>query len=168
MVTTVDQWRIAKELITVEQEKMEIDPVPLGLLIQAPAAAVSAAHFAREADYLVVDADDLAQFTLAIDRRHPHLASRLDALDPAVLHLINIAAQAAAAHNKPLTISGVIAADPQAIPILIGLGVTGLNTPPSAIPSVKAQINSLNAAECQSLAQQALAQESATQVRALS
>ena len=133
-----------------------------------PASAVSCRHFAREADFIVIDADDLAQYTLAIDRRHPHLAAQVDALNPSVLQLINLAVQGASAHNRPITLTGAIATDPQAIPILIGLGITGLNTHPSGIPPLKAQIGSMAADKCQELAHKALALDSVAQVRSQS
>lgn len=164
---SVAQWHIVRDLINIEQEKMEIEAVPVGLLIQSPAAAVSTGQLARDADFLVLETDDLAQYSMAMDRHHPMFGLRLDALEPAVLRIIHLAAQGAAAQGKPLTVYGAVSSDPQAIPLLVGLGVSGFDVSPTAVPAVKAHIRSLNRQQCQELAQEALRLETAVQVREL-
>jgi phosphoenolpyruvate-protein kinase (PTS system EI component) len=106
-------------------------PVPLGVMVETPAAALLADSLAREADFLSVGSNDLTQYALAADRGNPAVAAMVDALHPAVLHLIARAAEGGQAHGRWLGVCGGIASDPLAAPILIGLGVTELSaTPP--------------------------------------
>ena len=136
-------------------------------MIETPAAAVLADTLAQQVDFLSIGTNDLTQYTLAMDRGHPELAARLDGLHPAVLRLIETAARAARAHRREIAVCGNLAIDPQAIPILIGLGVEELSVAHAAIPAVKAHIASLEFATCQSHASRALACSTADQVRAL-
>jgi phosphocarrier protein FPr len=102
-----------------------------------------------------------------MDRGHPKLAPQVDALNPAVLNLIALAVQGAEQHNKWVGVCGGSASDPQAVPILIGLGVKELSVSVPAIPAIKAQIRALSMADCQTLAQQALCLDTSTAVRQL-
>src|SRR5206468_11565015 len=99
------------------------EPIAVGAMIETPASAVMAERIAREADFLSIGTNDLTQYTLAMDRGHPELAARLDALHPAVLRLIAKTAEAARAHRRPVAVCGGLASEPLAAPILIGLGV---------------------------------------------
>src|SRR6202051_3973730 len=86
---------------------------------------------------------DLAQYTLAMDRGHPQLAGRTDALHPAVLKLVAATASAGVAAGKLVAVCGGVAADRFAVPILLGLGVRELSVVPAAVPAIKRQIRSL-------------------------
>src|SRR5262249_13639600 len=108
------------------------------------------------------------QYTLAMDRGHPKLAPKIDGLNPSVLQLIAMTARAAEAEGKWVGVCGGIASDPQAVPLLVGLGVAELSVSVPTIPSIKAQIRTLDLAECRRLAEQALELETAADVRALS
>ena len=89
------------------------------------------------------------------------------ALNPSVLQLIALAVKGAQAHGRWVGVCGGLASDPQAVPILIGLGVTELSVSVPAIPAIKAQIRTLSLASCQKLAETALSQDTAADVRAL-
>ncbi|MBL0122328.1 MAG: hypothetical protein IPP88_06210 [Betaproteobacteria bacterium] len=121
----------------------------------------------RDVDFLSIGTNDLSQYTLAMDRGHPDLAAKLDALHPAVLRLIKTAADAGNALHKEVAVCGGLASDPIAIPILIGLGVHEVSAVPAMIPRIKQVIRSLDAGACATLAQEALEQKDATAVRAL-
>ena len=144
-----------------------VAPVPLGVMIETPAAAITAGLLAREADFFAIGTNDLAQYTLAMDRGNPLVAAQVDALHPAVLRMIDCAARAGAAHGRPVGVCGGLASDLAAAPILIGLGVTELSAVPGIIPELKALVRSLTQARCAELAAEALAQSSAGAVRAL-
>jgi phosphoenolpyruvate-protein kinase (PTS system EI component) len=88
-------------------------------------------------------------------------------LHPAVLKLIAASANAAAAAGKLVAVCGGMAADPQAVPILLGLGVRELSVVPAAIPTLKRQVRGLAMASCRALAQRCLELTSSAQVRAL-
>ena len=102
-----------------------------------------------------------------MDRGHPKLAPQVDPCNPAVLALIGRAAEAAHKYGKWLGICGGVASDPQAVPILVGLGVDELSCSIPAIPAVKAQVRAWSLDECKALAEKAVACDTAAAVRAL-
>jgi phosphocarrier protein FPr len=168
MIATLEDWRMAKAMLEEERQKLGVAPIETGIMVEVPSVAVSANQFAKEVDFFSVGTNDLTQYTLAMDRGHPKLAPHVDGLNPAVLSLIGMAATAANAHGKFCGICGGIGSDPQAVPILIGLGVRELSVSVPTIPSIKAQIRELNLAECQRLAERALTLQSGAEVRELS
>lgn len=166
MIATPDEFREAKAMLDEESRAMGVS-VETGLMIEVPAAALLADIFAREADFLSLGTNDLTQYTLAMDRGHPLLSARADALSPSVLRLVEMSAIAARRHGRLLAACGALAADPDATPLLIGLGVRELSVPAPDIPRVKAAVKRLSLEECQALALRALECDDAKAVRAL-
>jgi len=124
-------------------------------------------QFAREVDFFSVGTNDLTQYTLAMDRGHPKLAAQIDGLNPAVLQLVAYTADAAHRHGKWVGVCGGIAADPQAVPLLVGLGIDELSVSVPAVPAVKAQVRGLDAEACRALARRAITLERSADVREL-
>src|SRR5262249_27741727 len=110
--------------------------------------------------------NDLTQYALAMDRGHPELAARLDGLHPAVLRLIAQTVDGGARHGKWVGVCGALASDLEAVPILVGLGVTELSVDPAVVPEVKARVRGLYQAECARETRELLALRSAAEVRA--
>ncbi|NLI17759.1 MAG: phosphoenolpyruvate--protein phosphotransferase [Actinomycetales bacterium] len=168
MIATIEDFRLARQVFEEEREKLGVPPVPVGIMVEVPSVAVMAEQFAAaDVDFFSVGTNDLTQYTLAMDRGHPKLAPQVDGLNPAVLALIANAVAAAHKHGKWVGVCGGMGSDPQAVPLLVGLGVDELSVSIPAIPAVKAQIRGLTLAECKELAARALAQDSAAAVRAL-
>lgn len=167
MVSALQELRDAKAILAEEADRLGIAPIPAGIMVEVPAAAVMAAQFAREADFFSIGTNDLTQYTLAMDRGHPKLAPLVDGLSPAVLHLIAQTVRGAHAAGKWVGVCGGIASDPHGVAILIGLGVEELSVSLPAIPAIKSQVRTLDSEECRALAEKALAAESAAEVRAL-
>lgn len=167
MVALLSELRDAKAMLKEEQQQLNVAPIPVGIMVEIPVAAVMAAQFAREADFFSIGTNDLTQYTLAMDRGHPKLAPKVDGLNPGVLRLIAWTVQAAHAEGKWVGVCGGIASDPQAVPLLIGMGVDELSASLPTIPGIKAQIRNLRLSECQALAQRALTLETGAEVRAL-
>mgnify|MGYP003604916077 FL=1 len=167
MVGLLSELRDAKAMLEEERQQLNIAPIPIGIMVEIPVAAVMAAQFAREADFFSIGTNDLTQYTLAMDRGHPKLAPKVDGLNPGVLRLIAWTVQAAHAEGKWVGVCGGIASDPQAVPLLIGMGVDELSASLPTIPGIKAQIRKLRLSECQALAQRALTLETGAEVRAL-
>jgi multiphosphoryl transfer protein len=142
-------------------------PIALGVMIETPAAAMLADRLAAVADFLSIGTNDLTQYTLAMDRGHPQLAPRLDALHPAVLRLIERTAAAARARARLTAVCGGLASEALVAPLLVGLGVEELSAVPAVIPQLKARLARVSLADCRDLAQRALAAQSAAAVRAL-
>lgn len=141
--------------------------IELGIMIETPAAALIAGHLATLVDFFSIGTNDLAQYTLCMDRGEPALAGRLDVLHPAVLELIRSTVAAADAAGIPVAVCGGAAADMLAAPVLLGLGVRELSMPRNRIPRQKARMRLLSIEQCSSLAQQALELHSARDVRTL-
>jgi phosphocarrier protein FPr len=167
MIATLQELRDAKAVLAEEAKALGIPPFPCGIMVEVPAVAVMAKTFAKEADFFSIGTNDLTQYTLAMDRGHPKLAPKVDALNPAVLRLIAQTIEGGHAHQRLTGICGGIAGDPHAVPILVGLGVDELSVSIPAIPAVKAQIRRLNLSTCQELARRALDCTTAEEVRAL-
>lgn len=121
--------------------------------------------FADEVDFFSIGTNDLTQYTLAIDRTYPSLSKQSDGLHPAVLRLVKTTVEAAHAAGKWGGVCGELGADPQAVLILLGLGVDELSVSIPAIPMVKAQVRNLTMTDAQRLAQEALACATAPEVR---
>jgi len=167
MIATMQDWRLAKAVFEEERERLGVDPIPVGIMVEVPSVALMASQFAAEVDFFSVGTNDLTQYTLAMDRGHPKLAPQVDGLNPAVLALIAQSVTAAHAAGRWVGVCGGMASDPQAVPLLVGLGVDELSVSIPAIPTVKAQIRLLALTTCQDLAVRALALDSAAEVRAL-
>jgi phosphocarrier protein FPr len=168
MVARLAEWRAARALLEEEARAMGLPLVPAGIMVEVPAAALLADAFAREVDFFSLGTNDLAQYTLAMDRGHPMLAAQVDGLEPAVLQLIARTVEAARRHGRRVAVCGELAADPQAVPVLVGMGVDELSVGVAAIPEVKAMIRTLERRACEVLASRALAAGSAAEVRGLS
>jgi phosphocarrier protein FPr len=167
MIARMEDWHMAKGMLDEETAKLGLPPIQAGIMVEVPAVAVIADQFAKVVDFFSVGTNDLTQYTLAMDRGHPKLAAFADALNPGVLKLIGMAAQAANKHGKWCGVCGGVASDPQAVPILIGLGVKELSVSIPTIPSIKAQVRELSLAECQQIAAKAIALDTAAEVREL-
>ena len=167
MVATLEEFRAAKQLVQQEATKLDHPHYELGLMVEVPATALMAEAFAEEADFLSIGSNDLTQYTLAMDRSQPSLAARMDGLNPAILRLIQLTITGAHKAGKWVGLCGDMASDPQAVPLLLGLGLDELSVAVPSLPVVKRQIRGLCLAECQALAEQALGCKTANQVRAL-
>jgi phosphocarrier protein FPr len=167
MIASLTEWRAARAILEEERTALGVPPIEVGIMVEIPAAAILAEQFAREADFFSIGTNDLTQYTLAMDRDNPKFASQVDALNPSVLHLVAQAVRGARAHGRWVGVCGGAASDPQAVPILIGLGVDELSVSVPAIPSIKAQIRTLDRTECQALSDAALTRDTAAEVRAL-
>lgn len=114
--------------------------IPLGIMIETPAAAVMADHLAKYAAFFSIGSNDLSQYTLAADRTLAELAGRYDSSDPAVFRLIAQAVTSARHAGIPVSVCGELAGDPEAVLALMGLGVHELSMAPSTIGIVKSRI----------------------------
>jgi phosphocarrier protein FPr/phosphocarrier protein len=168
MITSISEIRTVQRMLVEVARDRDIDSaISLGVMIETPASALLAAEIAVEVDFLSIGSNDLTQYTLAMDRTNPSLAQQADALHPAVLRLIAETGRAARQSGKLVAVCGGVAADPAAVPLLLGLGVRELSVPPAAIPLLKQTIRALTADRCEAVAKRALNQHSAQEVRAL-
>jgi phosphocarrier protein FPr len=152
-----------------EEIRLELDAptIPVGIMIEVPAAAIQARSLAAHADFFSIGTNDLTQYVLAIDRQNPELAGDADSLHPAVLRMIAATVEGAQAHGRWVGVCGGIAGDPFGAALLVGLGVSELSMTPRDIPAVKARIRGASLESLRALAARALDMASASEIRAL-
>jgi phosphocarrier protein FPr/phosphocarrier protein len=167
MIASLAELREVKALLGQLANDMGTNPPELGIMVETPAAALIANTLAEDAAFFSIGTNDLSQYALARDRTNPAVANGLDGLDPAVLRLIAETVTGGNMRARPTGVCGGLAAVPDAIPILLGLGVTELSVPAAAIAETKAIVRSLNLARCRILANEALDAPDADAVRAL-
>lgn len=167
MISTLEDVERARAVAEQVREELNAPPVPLGIMVEVPSAAILADHLAQEVDFFSIGTNDLTQYTLAMDRLHPQLARQADALHPAVLRMIDRTVQAAKKAGKWVGVCGGLAGDLKGAVILTGLGVSELSMSVPSIAAVKAEIRSRSLEDMQRIAQQALQCRTAAEVRSL-
>ena len=165
MVTDVDELAAVRAMVQECARELGTTAPPVGAMIETPASALLADALARTADFLSIGSNDLSQYALAMDRGHPELARRLDALHPAVLRLVALVAEAGRSHGRSVSLCGALGSDVDALPLLIGLGVHEISAAPSAIPRLKRVARELDASRCGEKARRALEMSTAAEVR---
>ncbi|AXJ95097.1 MULTISPECIES: phosphoenolpyruvate--protein phosphotransferase [unclassified Sphingomonas] len=167
MITSVAELLTLRERCEAVRVALDAPVVPVGIMIEVPAAAVQAHALAKHADFFSVGTNDLTQYALAIDRQNPELASEADSMHPAVLRLIAMTVEGARRHDRWVGVCGGLAGDPFGAALLTGLGVTELSMTPRDLPAVKARLRASDLPALRALAARALTVESAAEVRAL-
>src|SRR5262249_50011287 len=138
--------------------------IPVGTMIEVPAAAILADQLAREVDFFSIGTNDLVQYTLAADRNNASVASLYSAGDPAVLRLIDEVVKSAERAGIAVNVCGEMSGDPLYTVLLLGLGLRQLSATPHSIPEVKQILRSASLAEAVTVAQEALRLETARDV----
>jgi len=144
------------------------DPLPeLGAMIETPGAALAADAIALEADFFSIGTNDLAMYTLAVDRGEVDVAHLYDPLHPAVLRLMQFATEAALRLRMPVAVCGEMAGNPRLVPLLLGLGIRSLSMNASAIPRVKQMVRSLDIGDCARFARRVMEQSDPQRIHEL-
>lgn len=173
MVTSVHEMREVKRLLAQAVEQVRArghafeEHIPLGMMIEVPAAAIMADVFAREAEFFSLGTNDLVQYALAIDRASQSLAAQASPFDPAILRLIQNVTVAGKTYDRPVSLCGAMASDPLAACLLIGLGLRDLSMEAAAIPEIKEAVRRLTVEEAEAIAKEALTCDSAEAVEEL-
>jgi len=155
---------IDQTLALIAQAKAQLDErrqpydqeIPIGGMIEIPAAALALPMFMRRLDFLSIGTNDLIQYTLAIDRTDDSVAHLYDPLHPAVLTLVAGTIQTATRGGVPVAVCGEMAGDLQLTRLLLGLGLRNFSMHPSQLLAIKERILRTNLAEVQALAQRVL------------
>ncbi|QTN31022.1 phosphoenolpyruvate--protein phosphotransferase [Akkermansiaceae bacterium] len=138
--------------------------IPVGVMIEVPSAAVCADLLAPHADFFSIGTNDLIQYTVAVDRVNPHVANLYKPTHPAVIRLIKSTVDAGAGQGIWTGVCGEMAGDIRLTPLLVGLGVSELSVSPKNLPKVGQVIRSLDFAQCQDAAVEALRQTNSKSV----
>ena len=168
MIAGIDELRRVRAVLDhLRAETGIATPIELGIMVETPAAAMTADLLAAEADFLSIGTNDLTQYALAMDRGNAAVAGAIDGLHPAVLRMIGETCRGAAQHGRWTGVCGGLACDPLAVPILLGLGITELSVPPALVPEIKAQVADLTLYATRAHAAAAIACATAAEIRTL-
>jgi phosphotransferase system enzyme I (PtsI) len=160
-VTSALEIRAARAVLAEAVEELrargeQVPTVPIGIMIEVPSAALTADLLATEADFFSVGTNDLIQCCLAVDRSDERVSRLYEPCHPAVLRVLRYVSRSARRAGLPLSLCGEMAAEPGALALLIGLGVTEFSMVPAAIPAAKRTIRGLRADEARRAAARAL------------
>jgi phosphotransferase system enzyme I (PtsI) len=148
--------------------KQDFDPaMPVGGMIEIPAAALSLSSFVKRLDFLSIGTNDLIQYTLAIDRTDNAVAHLYDPLHPAVLHLVAHTISVGHRANLPVAVCGEMAGDARLTRLLLGLGLREFSMHPAQMLSVKQEVLLSDLTHCQAVAKKVLASGEPQRIRAL-
>jgi len=143
-----------------DDEGIAYGSVPIGAMIEIPAAALMLPTFLKYFDFLSIGTNDLIQYTLAIDRADEAVSYLYDPLHPAVLHLISNTIKQADLHGKPVSVCGEMAGDASMTKLLLGMGLRSFSMHPAQLLKVKQQILRTDTRKLKTWTQQVLNAES--------
>ncbi|ATZ16217.1 phosphotransferase system enzyme I (PtsI) [Entomoplasma freundtii] len=170
MIATVDEFKAAKEFVELckkelDNEKIAYDKkIEIGMMIEIPAAAVLADKFAEHADFFSIGTNDLVQYSMAADRMSQNVAYLYQPTNPSILRLIKMTIDGGHKHNRWVGMCGEMAGEPQAIPLLLGLGLDAFSMSASSILKARSLMSKINLAQAEKLANQALECETEAEV----
>ena len=160
-VSGVEQLREARRMIADAAAELArrgetVPPVPVGVMIEIPAAAYTADLLAREVDFFTIGTNDLIQYCLAVDRADERVSQLYEPLHPAILRMILMVRRAAGRQRIPVSLCGEMASDPALLTLLVGLGLTEFSMTPGAIGVAKQVLSEVRQDELRSLVRRIL------------
>jgi len=170
MISSLTELREAKSLLARAKEELAragqpyAPKIPVGMMVETPAAAWAADTFALECDFFSIGTNDLIQYSLAIDRQNREVAYLYRPLHPAIVRAIRYVVQSGHAAGIPVSMCGEMAGDPLYSALLLGMGLDELSMVPSQIPVVKRIIRNTTADDGRRLLEQALKLNTAEEV----
>jgi len=170
LITTLAELRQARMLVNIIAEDLAEAKIPhradlpIGMMVEVPAAVLMLDRFVKEVDFLSIGTNDLVQYTLAVDRSNECVADLYQSSDPAVLRLIKRCVEVASEASIPLGICGEMSSNPARSLLLVGMGVRSLSVPPNALPKLKKAIRSVSIVQCEEIAARALTLDSARDI----
>lgn len=161
MITTLEEVRKVKTLVAKARKQLQArgEPagaMPLGIMIEVPAAAISICQLLPEVDYISIGSNDLVQYLMAADRDNPKVAHLCQPLSPAVLQVLSQVIRACNEAKKPVTLCGEMAGLPRAFMILFGMGLRSFSMSPGVIPRIKEVLSQLTVQRAETCVEQVL------------
>jgi phosphotransferase system enzyme I (PtsI) len=170
LITNLPEIRQARMILRDVMEDLDEDgirykqDIRVGIMIETPSAALTAATLAQDSDFFSIGTNDLIQYTLAVDRGNERVSSLYTGAEPAVLRLVRAVIQDAYRAKIGLSVCGEMASEPEYIMLLLGMGVRTLSLAPPMIPEVKQIIRSVSMDKCNQIARKVLTMNSHRQV----
>ena len=171
LVTRVQEVERAREMLMEEAADLAkagiraASSVPVGVMVETPAAVTMADRLALVSDFFSVGTNDLTQYALAVDRGSVHLASRFTPHDPAILRMLRDVHAAGTSRGIPVSVCGEMASEPIYAMLLLGLGYQTLSVAPPALPLLKWLLRSIPASSAREAAAASLQADGPDQVR---
>jgi phosphoenolpyruvate-protein phosphotransferase (PTS system enzyme I) len=170
LVTTVEEVRDVRRLIAREAEALRARgvpcraDVPVGIMVEVPAAALTADLLARECDFFSLGTNDLIQYAMAVDRSNELVAYLYQPLHPSILRMLSFVIRAGTAAGMPVSLCGEMAADPSMTALLLGLGLREFSMHPHAIAAVREAIRGVAVEGAEAAVFHALGESTAREV----
>ena len=170
MISHADELDQASRILDQVRASLSREGVPfdeqmeVGCMIEVPSAALTARTLAKQVQFFSIGSNDLIQYTMAVDRVNENIAYLYEPTHPAILRLIRETISAARDEGLWTGICGEMAGQPLFTPLLLGLGVDELSVSPVRTPIIKGMVRALHYADCEALAQEALAGDSGARV----
>ena len=160
-VSSVEQVRGARQMVAdaaadLVRRGEEVTRVPVGVMIEIPAAAYTADLLAKEVDFFTIGTNDLIQYCLAVDRADERVSQFYEPLHPAILRMILMVRRAASRQRIPVSVCGEMASDPALLALLVGLGLTEFSMTPGAIPVARQVLAELRRDDLRALARRVM------------
>lgn len=172
MVTTLEELRRLKSMVLRAQRQLErqgqvAGQVEFGMMLEVPAAAVMIDNMLPSVDFVSIGSNDLVQYLMAADRDNPKVSHLCQPLSPAVLRVLHQVVQACNRHGKPVTLCGEMAGLPQALAVLLGMGLRRFSVSPAVVPTVKEVAHHLTIPLAVELLQRALKLKTTKQIQSM-
>ncbi len=150
MISTVEEIRAMKQMLSRARDELarrrqeHAGEVPIGAMIEVPAAAICVEDLLDEVDFISIGSNDLIQYVMAADRDNPKVAHLCEPFSPAVFRLVHRVIKACGAAKKPVTLCGEMAGRPRCVLPLFAMGLRSFSTSPAFVPTTKQVIRSID------------------------
>lgn len=170
MVTTVEEIRKLRSMVrraykTLNTRGVKTKEVPIGMMLEVPAAAVSISTMIDLVDFVSIGSNDLVQYLMAADRDNPKVAHLCQPLAPPVLIVLKNVIEVCNAANVPVTVCGEMAGQPRAFVLLLGMGLRRFSMSPAFVPSIKQLASQISTEEAEQIVTSVMKFKTTAQVK---
>lgn len=169
MITTLEEMRRVRSMVNRARKRLQaegkpVGPVPLGLMVEVPAAAVCIDALLSVVDFVSIGSNDLVQYLMAADRDNPKVSHLCQPLSPAVLRVLRRVIESCHKAGKPVTLCGEMAGLPRAFALLVGMGLRSMSMSPALLPGIKELASHLTAEQTRKMLRRAMKLKTTEQV----
>jgi len=168
-VSSVEQLREARRMVAavaadLTRKGERVPEVPVGVMIEIPAAAYTSDLLAREVDFFTIGTNDLIQYCLAVDRADERVSGLYELLHPAILRMIVMVRRAASRQRLPVSLCGEMASDPALLTLLVGIGLREFSMTPGAIAMARQVLADVKSEDLRAMSHRILRLSTATEI----